>query len=154
MSYRFLKYFFAIILLVYFVGGLASRNSAKGELYPFFSWFLFDQVPNEKQNFTMRIISHGGQRHEPPLEFSQATDIFRTINQSATQYFYVIQDLGYGILNGNDRQIENARERLEKIFLGMPATYEILQVRYDPVQYWRTKEFKELKIIGVYESGK
>lgn len=153
MSYRFLKFFFAVALVIYFAGGLATSGYQK-EVYPFFSWFLFDQVPNEKQDFTMRIISYGGQEYDPPLEFSQASHIFQSINQSATQYFYVIQDLGYGILNKNDSQAQNARERLEKIFLGAPAKYEILQVRYDPVQYWKTGEFIEAKLMATYETGK
>jgi hypothetical protein len=154
MPYRFLKYFFAIFIAVYFIGGLYTRNTRAGEAYPFYSWFLFDQVPNEKNDFTIRIVSYGGKTYNPPLEFSETREIFQTINQSATQYLYIVQDLGYAIIGQKQEQILTDRERLEKIFLGTPARYEVLQVRYDPVQYWKTGEYKELKVIATYESGK
>lgn len=151
MSYRFFKFMFATFLVVYFIGGLMARNTSKREVFPFFSWFLFDEVSNERWDFTIKIISHGDNTYNPPLEFSQTTQLFETIHQSATQYFYIIQVLGDAILGKEKDKIKENREKLEKIFLNMPTKYEVFHIKYNPILYWKTGEVKESKLIATFE---
>lgn len=73
-EYNRLKTFIIAFLAFYFVAGLSTEVLLKNrekDLPPFFSWFLFDHVPNETgvTAYAVRIMEYHGEKLDPPVLF-------------------------------------------------------------------------------------
>ncbi len=155
ISYEAMRAIVIASLIVYFIAGLHERFIRHGgETYPFFSWYLFAAIPNyQEQAFTIRILSLGDTVYDPPLVFSQTGPIFKRLRQSPTEYTPIINTLGWSIVHkrGNTAEI---RQRLEQMFGGLRARYELLMVAYDPVDFWKSGTVASSTVLGVYDTDR
>ena len=157
ISYEVKKTMVVITLVFYCAAGIfirLYRDEQHHQIYPFFSWYLFANIPipNQQVTFTMDILSLGSQTYNPPLPFSQTSSIFQKLRQSPTEYTALIVMLGQSILSGDANSISQSRQKLEKIFLGTSARYEILRVNYDPVAYWENGTYTSESVIGTFQT--
>ena len=149
VSYRTLKAVSLTSLVIYFIVGASVFSK---EIYPFFSWSLFDRVPNHVRGFTIRIHKLGDSVYNPPLPFHKAQRLItRPGGGSATAYYNTVQDLGNSILKNNYKLIKKNRFKLEQAFRVAPFEYEIILVEYDPVEFWKTGEYTEEKVIAIFQ---
>lgn len=154
LPYGLLKKIAIAVLAVYFFMGLVERGYRHGgELYPFFSWYLFALIPNPQPDaYELLLHSYDGTDYDPPLHFSQTRFIFEELRQSPTEYTTSINGMGGALFQGYPRLAVQHQERLEQMFGGKQATYEILHVEHDPVLYWRAGFHASSTSLGVFET--
>ena len=153
-TYETKRAIIVLSLLVYFVIGITAKLSSTESLrepYPVFSWYLFADVPNTADRFTIQIRSIGTTRYDPPLQFSQTEAIFRRIGQPPTQFGPTITLLGDALVQNDRAAIRTYEARLEDMFGAEPAVYDVLQVRYDPLAYWSNGLYASSRVIGSFE---
>lgn len=142
-----------VVLIVYFVAGIASQKLIPGvdEVFPFFGWSLFSSVPNEGQRFTILIEEHDGQAIDPPVVFLNAPDSIVRGNRYVGRK--VINKLGRAKKRGRGRKVQKYRQLLESNYLQGDVRYELVYERYDPLEKWETGESRELTSMGRFETG-
>ena len=125
-------------LAVYAIGGLATEVLLPGReksAIPFFSWFLFAQVPNQMGVFAIKIHEYRGLPLDPPVFFEKASGIVS--NPSSPKARELIQRIGERIDSGDRSTADDLRHRFEHGFLSAPTRYELIRLRYDPLERWR-----------------
>jgi hypothetical protein len=63
MTFLTLKRYIIAFLIIYFLGGLTTVVLPAWQdksMIPFYSWFLFDNVPNERQMPALLILEYRG----------------------------------------------------------------------------------------------
>jgi protoporphyrinogen oxidase len=156
MSYRFLKYFALIISALYCSVAVYTNTIYPGsvntkELYPFFSWFLFAYIPNPSADYTIELISFDKETYPNPLPFKEMRFIFKEIKSGSSEYTHIIRLLGSAVIRHDEEAVKMFRQKLEKIFLDSPATYEIFTTYTDPVSLWKTGVYREKRSLRVFE---
>jgi hypothetical protein len=153
-GYNKLKVLIFAFLVVYFVGGLSTEVFLKGkqkEFIPFFSWFLFDYVPNEKRvnKYSVRISEYANKKINPPILYENAYGIVDTPQSPKARE--LILRLGKSLERGNKIESQRLRQLLEQIYLPRPVRYEIVIVTYQPLLRFESGEY-ETKKIAEFES--
>lgn len=143
--YQALKLFLVAFLGMYFAIGIAASTVLKSflvhdEIYPVFSWFLFDKVPKERNVFGLRLHQVGEAEISPPLLFQEA-EIWVSNPHSITAQT-LIQRLGRARLGHSREDVVSIRRMLEKGFLPPDTRYELVRIRYHPLKRWRTGEMQ------------
>lgn len=156
MSYRAAKISVLLFLAVYFCTGMLSHFSAKGEenSYPFFSWFLYAEVPLRIQSeYGIRFLEIGGRTVDPPLFFEKAVGAaYNPRRLSPGGYHYLIQLLGGAVKRKDAKEIARLRTEIEKEILDRPAVYEISEIKFNPVERWRNGTVMEIKPLAQFTS--
>lgn len=130
----------ALFLLVYLLGGLATRaftDEAAQEAYPFFSWYLFADVPDQSFTYTVDVRSLNGVTYPTPLSWAKVPQLFNGWTQSPTHYLHLIKLLGQAVEKGDGVEVQTERTQFEKIFYGSRASYEVVKVEGNPVERWQ-----------------
>lgn len=153
ISYETMRAIVIASLIVYFIAGLHERFVQHGgETYPFFSWYLFAEIPNYHLTaFTIDIYAIGDTKYDPPLPFYQTAPLFLQLRQSPTEYTPIIDELGWSIIRKNG-DIEEIRYRLEGMFSGLSARYELRMIAYDPLVYWSEHKVASSTSLGFFEA--
>lgn len=152
MSYNTLKVFVLGFLLVYFAGGLFTRRFPKEEVYPFFSWSLFDRMPNSHITYTIRVHRYSQERFNPPKFFADAAYMFSGTDNSPSRYDVIIQDLGESLERKDADEILTNRKRLE-VHMNDDVEYEVIKVTYNPLKFWKDREVTEMVHLGFFSRG-
>ena len=79
MTYKVLKTTVILFLLGYFSVGVSAYFLKKGteDFYPFFSWFLFNEVPKRNQvDFDLVIRQTGTEKFESGIFFEEAVGVY------------------------------------------------------------------------------
>lgn len=152
--YDALKKIAIALLVFYFCMGIYERLVRHGgELYPFFSWYLFAAIPNpDPYAYDIQILSFDNVVYDPPLPFSKTRPLFVAIRQSPTEYSALIYEFGRALSHNDTAVISRERARVEQMFGGKPAVYEMLRVEYDPLNHWRDEGYASSSSLGVFES--
>lgn len=154
MSYSLLKKIAIISLIGYFgIAGALKIADPVRERYPFFSWFFFSEIPNHEHGYTIRLLSYGEESYTEPLPFSQMKFLFRSLGQAPTVYTPIIEKLGESVKTNNAQVILENRDKLESIFK-KSARYEVLEVWYDPLEYWHTGTYQEATTLATFFTEK
>lgn len=152
-DYVRLKIFLILFLIFYFVAGLSTEIFLPGKeknLPPFFSWFLFDRVPNDKNltEYKVRILEYNNKALNPPVFFDQAHGIID--NPQSPKMRILIQRLGQSMERKSEDESLRLRRLLEQVYLPQNLRYEIVIVTYDPILRFKTGQF-EIKILGEFK---
>jgi hypothetical protein len=143
VSWEHKKLLVGLFLFVYALGGLAARtltDEAAQETYPFFSWYLFADVPDQSFVYTVTIRSLNGQTYDSPISWAKAPQLFNGWTQSPTHYLHLIQLLGRAVESGDLRALQRERAQFESIFSGVSAVYEVVKVPGNPIERWQTQD--------------
>lgn len=154
MQYETLKVIAILSLIVYFLGGIATNpypifgeQMYRRELYPFFSWFLFAEIPNPRPTTSMQLLSYGGTTYDQPLPFEKTGFLFEAIGQYPTQYLPIIRAFARELERSGN--VEPHRSALEKLFKE-DASYRIVRLEYDQVAYWKTGSTTRTEVLGTF----
>lgn len=154
ISYEAQKMIVIAGLILYFAAGVFERAEKHGaETYPFFSWYLFAEIPNpSNEAYTVHILSIGDTVYDPPLPFSETRPLFEQIRQSPTEYTHEIDELGRAVTRGHKKLAARYQAEFEKMFSGQPARYELVRISYDPVLDWKRREHASSTPIAVFDT--
>lgn len=148
-NYTILKTFVLAFFIVYFVGGLATEILPPWKdksMIPFYSWFLFDKVPNERHIPSLRILEYEGNSVEPPLLFAEAKGVVKEPRSPKARE--LIGALGRSIWKNQEEESRRLREFLEQSFLPLCVRYEIVMIEYDPIERWKTGNYTVMQNSG------
>ena len=155
MSYKLLRKIIMAFLIFYFSVGLFARYLSDGveDVYPFFSWFLFSKVPARIQiDFAIRIHEFAEKRFEPPIFFEKAKGIYDKTSYSTTDYYHLVQLLGMSLQSNRMNEVKRLRRELEKNFLSYPVVYEVVELKFNPIERWKTGQFIGIKSLVTFTS--
>ena len=152
ISLRQIRSRLVLVLIVYFIAGTASQRLVPGvdEIFPFFGWSLFSNVPNESSRYTILIEEHNGQAIDPPVVFLKAPEAIVTGNRNIGRK--VINKLGRAKTRDRKGKVKRYRRLLESNYLQGRVRYELVYERYDPLEKWKTGESIELTSLGRFET--
>lgn len=156
MHYHRLKVLVIGFLIAYFVVGIAARTVTAGDedTYPFFSWFLFSKVPSRIQSdYAIKIIEVDGKPLPQPTLLEKTSGIFNN-SRSLAEYFQTARNLGVSLKQKQLGQVNQIRTHLEKnLFSGRLVTYEVLEIRYNPIERYKSGKFISSERIAVLTPG-
>lgn len=141
-NYTILKKFIIAFLVMYFIGGLftevlpAWRDKS---MIPFYSWFLFDTVPNARQVPALRILEYRGNVLEPPPLFAEAQGLVD--DPQSPKARELIGELSKSIMASQEEEGKRLRAFLEQSFLPPCVRYEVVLIEYDPIERWKTGHY-------------
>ena len=152
MSYELSKKLMLASLMTYvFVGyGVhVLRNSAE-DVYPFFSWSLFAQVPRAVQeSLDAQIISIGGKDIEPvPLQ--SRPDIFDASGDPSIDVHSEIQRIGRALVSKNQEDVNAHVQKLLPYFK-VPASFQVRLVRYDLLEHYKTGAIQTSEVLQRFD---
>lgn len=152
-EYQRLKIALIAFLIFYFVAGLSTEiflPEKEKNLPPFFSWFLFDRVPNQNalNQYTLRLLEYEGKKLTPPVFFNEAYGIIE--NPQSPKMRILIQSLGQSMERKSEDESLRLRKTLEQVYLPQNLRYEIVIVTYDPILRFKTG-LLEIKVLGEFE---
>jgi hypothetical protein len=151
MSYRITKVVILSVLALYFVIALSAQGKNQ-DPYPIFSWSLFSDIPNPRNEFTIELHRYGDEVYDPPLRFSELSFLFDKLKNSPTEYTPRFTKLAEAIERRDMAEAERVQEEIAKMFMGKPYEYELIQVRVDAVEYWKTGHYDLVKSIATVDS--
>src|SRR5690606_11447245 len=141
------------ILVAYlFFGWMSDIKEPPYERYPFFNWQLFSYIPNPKDDFSIEVYRIGEYVYDPPLQYSEMRELFRSVDADPTEYLPIIRQLAGAVRDNDHRSMAQHRASLEAIFRGQPFSYGVLSVHLDPITYWETGTYEEMRVMAVFTS--
>lgn len=152
MPYAVLKRGVILFLAAYFAAGLSLGNSKT--LYPLFSWYLYPRVPSRLEtDITLRIHEARGERFEPPQFLEETQGIYdRAYNKSA--FRRITTRLAEKLAAGSPpEEITALRRELEEALPARPLVYEIVKIRYNPIERWKTGKVETVERIVIFRTG-
>lgn len=153
-AYRNLRVFVASFFVLYAgLGVLLQTNIwSANEIFPIYSWALFSKIPNERDDYALRILVVGKERVDPPLHFQAAGEWFPKADSISA--YYSVQKLGRAISREDAGRIEDMRRFFEPLYFGDAGhvRYEVVKRSFNPLDRWENGNFKTVRSIGVFES--
>lgn len=132
----------------YFFVGLGTLALPGREVIPFYSWFLFAEVPNHVVQYDILILEMPDRVLPEPLPFGQAKNIVGK-RQSISAHS-MIQELGRLLESGtpvSDPELLELKVRIESRFRRMPVRYAVVRVEFQPLDRWREGEFESMTLV-------
>lgn len=151
-SLRILRRRLVLIVVIYFFAGSISQKMIPGvdEIFPFFGWSLFSQVPNVDRRYEVLISAHGSRKIEPPLAYLKADSALVKGNKHIGRK--LIQQLGGALERGESGEAMRLKRLLERNYLRENVRYEVVIENYDPLEKWRTGQATNVRSLGAFES--
>lgn len=154
IPYAYLRAGIFGFLALYFAAGLylfLDGTFPEDETYPFFAWTLFRVVPQpEASAFRVRITAVDGKTLAAPLFFDEAGPIVSK-NQTLN-YRFIEEALGKAVAAQDSARIEAARRSIEDSFTANQVRYEVIEVNYRTIEYWKTRTYDTLRVLASFET--
>jgi hypothetical protein len=144
--YRWMKMGLVAWLVLYAVVGVAAERLPAQEVYPFFSWRLFDEIPNQLTYYTIRITMYDGRKLPEPVWFADAGDMLRENNIYSAGYHHLANRIGLVFEGGDLTEVASLREDLEAAF-SRPISYDLVYITIDPLAFMRTREVIDMRYV-------
>ncbi len=125
--------FLALECVVGFGGALTARH----EVFPFASWFLFGLVPYRETDYDLILRAEGERPLDPPPSFSHAPGALVQGSHSVVSH-QLIQQLGDAETHHDDARSRALRRQIEAQFRVPFIHYDLVRVVYRPVEYYET----------------
>lgn len=154
MSYGAYRYVVLGLLAAYFMIGAALFvfSPALNEVYPFFSWTLFREVPQRDSiRYVVRVTAVNGVQLAQPVFLDQSEGIVKG-GVGATNDSRISQ-LRSAVLEDDTDAIRTAREQLEETFLPRDVAYELVEIHFDPIDFWKTGAYSDMQPYRAFTSG-
>lgn len=150
-----LKRIIFCILILYFLLGLSTEIFLRQEekiFPPFFSWFLFVDVPNEtfSNESTILLLEVNGQKFSPPVPWGEVYG--HTDQPSAARSRTLMQRLANSLEKKNQEETKRLRTLFEQRYLPESVTYQVVVNTYNPIERFKTGKFST-KILGEFRKG-
>lgn len=140
-------------LLFYCIAGVYTTRLPGGEWYPFFSWFLFPTTPSvEQTDHSIRFLEAAGETLNPPLLLHEDHGLLSKEAHSSTEYLGLVRMLGESVERRDEKAVAHWQEQLEKNFLRHPVTYELVKMRFNPIERFKEGTIDEITFMRRFES--
>lgn len=150
-AYRRQQQLVAAFLAACVVIGLAGSLTARREIFPLYSWFLFSLVPTRTVAFDLLVRQAGERLYDPPVSYRQAGEVFRTPHSIIT--YRALQDLGHAVERGDEEGTIRLRRVLEARFTAWPLRYDLVKVSSDnPLEHWKTGRPQRSELLVAFRS--
>ena len=120
-DYRRVRLLVLLLLGLYFIAGLTTKPVTGREIFPFFPWFLFSEVPETKDIYDVRIYEYNGDSFDPPLYYSEAKNLVP--KNPLPRVHNLIQTLGNSLGKNQIEESEKLRIFFELNYLPGKARY-------------------------------
>ena len=145
-AYRRPQFFLAGFLLFHFCVGITSELAARGEIFPFYSWFLFVLVPQKAVVYDVLILEQPGRVFDPPVSYQRAGELVREPRSIVT--YRLVQAFGRATEKGDTNAAAALRTELESRFTASPVHYELAKLRFDnPLRRWKSGQPQRSEVI-------
>ena len=122
------------------------------EKYLLYHWLVFTEVPShEETTYEADVISVLG-KPIPPIRIESSGVLLIDELRKAPEYNRRIQVIGKLLASGSVDEAFRQRKEFETFMTKRNITYEIVEVRYDPIIRFRTGEVTSRRVIGTYEA--
>jgi hypothetical protein len=132
--------------MAYAILGFLSRFHRRHELYPFFSWKLFDTVPNVRTEYLIKITSLGNAPIFPSQYYLDRKDSISPFSSSASLVQRKIADLVRSYKEGNKESIAQAKRAIANSFI-VPISYEVVETKFIPLEFLKNRSVIYEKIL-------
>jgi hypothetical protein len=140
------------VALVVYLGFVVLRESRAGaeEVFPFASWSLFSLVPNQVEDFSLRVTRLNGKPLEPPKYFEALYKVLPSVSDHSARM--TIQKLGRALAAGKGEDAKFWRDHLEQSYLAKFADvdYQVVHRRYDVMDRWRQNRIDDETVMASY----
>ena len=119
------------------------------------SWNLYSGVPARIQSdFSVLVHSIGGQEIMPApyLDDTPGLVFGRLIDYNHSLVHDVMR-LGQAIDAGQKDAVRKEREKLEANFLKDQIVYELVHIRFNPIDRWKTGQLISTESLATFTSG-
>lgn len=145
------KIAFGFIIAYFCIGVTAHATSRSQEdVYPFFSWFLFANVPPRIQSgFEIEVTSVEGKKLASPERLAASSPLFKKGEVSEKYLGELSERLGYAVTRRDAGAIEATSKELGSRLV-KPAGYQISQVTFNPIDKWARGETISRTVIASF----
>lgn len=139
-------------IILYFLIGMVTGFLRGKEIFPFFSWSLFSNIPNKTNEYTIIVDVYNGMIVSPPQLFQEAKEIIRQFDSrnisppASIIAYYLMQDFGKAYERGEIQKAEKLRRLFEANYIKAPARYRLVRLIYNPVERWKTGKYEMINI--------
>lgn len=144
----------ACLVIVYVLISCTARATthitSMVEVFPFFAWSLFSKVPNERNEFAIRIKEFDDETVDPPRFLGSFGPPFGKFSSTGWD---ILQAWGHAVSSGNEREAEERRKAFELLFLKPKVKnveYELVKRRYDVLERWESGAVREVKLVAAF----
>jgi len=148
---RWTRIFPSVVLIGYFSLGIATR--AADEVFPVFSWFLFHIVPNKPFHYEVLVLDVENKPLPKPLFFRDARDHLSSLAGEDTA-LQLMDFFGRAVKSGNEKAAGEYQRTFESTYMPRVTRYALVEVSYQPLEYWKTKAREEKQIRTIEVKGK
>ena len=149
--YRRLQRFAAAALAFLLVAGLGGTLLPSHEVFPLASWFLFSLVPGPQSEFDLLLRRAGDDPAGPGRSFRLSDGLVR--HSHSVVFHELIQQLGAAEGRRNAPASRALRRQIEADFEPSVARYDLVRVRYAPIERWRTGRVQESAAVRSFTTG-
>lgn len=154
MSYKYFRALLVALLVLYWGAGYYYSKSFAGERYPFFSWFVFSRIPPRYETEdSIRLLELNGARLSPPLLLKDAyreNYFAKGPGLSISQYRFLARSLGSAVGRKNEELVRRYRTEIENGLLGNTVVYEVVRVRYDTIEFWKSGAVQSVEPLATF----
>lgn len=147
--YKNIRIFFLFFIIshVFISLTLGATNYNSSEIFPFFSWRLFDTVPNTQVNYGLRILRYNNNKIITPEYLFESKNFSHS--EKSVSNLVLIQKLGRSVKN---RSLNEKYSLIiwDVIFKRKDVEFEVVSRTYDPLTKWETGKYNEEKVIKKY----
>jgi hypothetical protein len=139
---RRIKLAIAMLFLVYAIIAVAGdRFAPRREYFPFFSWSLFSDIPEQRSTFELYIHRVNQEAYDEPRNFYELREYFRAARRRNSTIAKSVKAVGRALARGEE-QADHLRSVLEDQLLAEQASidYEITRVVFRPLDRWQHGE--------------
>lgn len=141
-----------LAVLVLYVGVLWNEGfRSNTEVFPFFKWELFSQVPPQiNTSYSARILEIDGEALAEPLYFEEAREYQRNAQSPEAQL--VLQRFGQAMDRGEILRTANQQELFEDRWLEADKTvrYELVKREFDVLERISCDCYISEEVMGVF----
>lgn len=156
MNYDTMKKSVLAFLAVYALIGLIAHTTRSGneDVYPFFSWFLFVNVPARTQSaYDIVLISAHGEKLSVPVSLLERPDVFAAQGMSAQGLSVISERLGHAHRQARRADLLRTRADLETHFIIPDATYALREYTFDPLEYFKRGTVASTTLLAEFTIG-
>lgn len=122
----------------------------RSNLVPFCGTATFEKVPNTQEMYTIMVRSYGNEVLDLPRFFPDAYEIFDVKRTPPPKYLSFIEEIGKSIERGEQGMVVRWRNELEDGLLIRPVEYDVVKIKYNPVDYLKERKVLELEQLGSF----
>ena len=149
--YRRLQRFVVAALAFMLVVGLGGTLLPSHEVFPFASWFLFSLVPGRQSEFDLLLHTREEGPAGPGVSFRLADRLVR--HSHSVVFHELIQQLGAAEERRDAPASRALRRQIEGDFEPGVVCYDLVRVKYAPIERWRTGRVRESAAVRAFTTG-